>query len=101
MASENDNIDFQATSQSDTMEQGNAGTLLTLVNTPDRIDLLSENDNIDFQAISQSDTAEQDNADSDTDNNNSENPCVKRKCSRKLHGSAVYFTAYQALWEKV
>ena len=64
----------------------------------------SENNNIDFQATSQSDTAEQDNDDSDTDHDNgkhdSENPRVKRKCSRKLHGSAVYSTAYQECWEK-
>ena len=96
-----DNIDLQVTSQCDTAElQGNADTFLTLVNTRNRFDSLSENDNTDFQATSQSDTAEQDNADSDTDNDNSENPHVKRKCSRKLHGSAVYSTTYQASWEK-
>ena len=41
---------------------------------------------------------------SDTDHDNgkhdSENPRVKRKCSRKLHGSAIYSTAYQECWEK-
>ena len=117
MDSENDNIrdiiDFQATSlsESDNAEQGNnADTFLSLVNIHGkRMD--SEINGIHFQATSQcysdtttTTTTEQDNADSDTDRDDGkrdpENPRVKRKCSRKLHGSAVYSTAYQKLWEK-
>ena len=59
MNSENNNIDFQATSQSDTAEQDNTGPFLKLINTRDRMN--SEKDDMDFQATSPSDTAEQDN----------------------------------------